>query len=225
VCHRTVCGAPPDSVRCTRAVRLQTCHLRVSEEPLRYNSPDYPVYHRTVQCTSGATASQCNGRLQRSPATLQCADSSRRSQSSRRRHTGHWIVSVWCGTGLFGATWRQSSNARNRQNPNGWVTWLAHRTVWCAHREQPSPTVELVVGGYKYPTTTSTPIIQAFTIVHSIQEKNTTLQDTNQSLRSNQSPQFNSSILGLVRRSSYVLCYSCCLVGFLLSLILTLKAL
>jgi hypothetical protein len=26
-----------------RAVRLQTCHLRVSGEPLRYNSPDYPV--------------------------------------------------------------------------------------------------------------------------------------------------------------------------------------
>jgi hypothetical protein len=30
---------------------------------------------------------------------------------------------------LFGATRRQSSNGRNRQNPNGWVTWLAHRTV------------------------------------------------------------------------------------------------
>jgi hypothetical protein len=62
----------------------------------------------------------------------------------------------------------------------------------------------LVVGGYKYPPTTSTPTIQAFTTVHSIQEQYTTLQDTNQSLQSNQSPQFNSSILGLVRRSSYV---------------------
>jgi hypothetical protein len=51
-----------------------------------------------------------------------------------------------------------------------------------------------VVGGYKYPTTTTTPTIQAFTTVHSIQEQNTTLQDTNQSFRSNQSPQFNSSI-------------------------------
>jgi hypothetical protein len=51
-----------------------------------------------------------------------------------------------------------------------------------AHRHQPSPTVELVVGGYKYPTTTSTPTIQAFTTTHSIQEQNTTLQDTNQSL-------------------------------------------
>jgi hypothetical protein len=77
-------------------------------------------------------------------------------------------------------------------------------TVRCAHRQQPAPTVELVVRGYKYPTTTSTPTIQASTAVHSIQEQYTTLQDTNQSLRSNQSPQINSSILGLVRRSSCV---------------------
>jgi hypothetical protein len=51
-----------------------------------------------------------------------------------------------------------------------------------------------VVGGYKYPTTTSTPTIQAFITLHSIQEKNATLQDTNQSHRSDQSPQFNSSL-------------------------------
>jgi hypothetical protein len=29
---------------------------------------------------------------------------------------------------------------RSSPNPNGWVTWLAHRTVRCAHRQQPSPT-------------------------------------------------------------------------------------
>jgi hypothetical protein len=46
----------------------------------------------------------------------------------------------------------------------------------------------LVVEGYKYPPTTSTPNIQAFITLHSIQEQNTTLQDTNQSLRSDQSP-------------------------------------
>jgi hypothetical protein len=61
-----------------------------------------------------------------------------------------------------------------------------------------------VVEGYKYPTTTSIPTIEAFTTPHSIQEQYTTLQDTNQSLRSNPSPHFNSSILGLVRRSSCV---------------------
>jgi hypothetical protein len=45
----------------------------------------------------------------------------------------------------------KASNGHLRQNPNGWVTWLAHRTVRCTHRQQPPPTVVLVVEGYKYP--------------------------------------------------------------------------
>jgi hypothetical protein len=41
----------------------------------------------------------------------------------------------------------KASNGQLLQNPNGWVTWLAHRTVSggapvrCAHRQQPAPTV------------------------------------------------------------------------------------
>jgi hypothetical protein len=27
----------------------------------------------------------------------------------------------------------KASNGQHRPNPNGWVTWLAHRTVWCVH--------------------------------------------------------------------------------------------
>jgi hypothetical protein len=142
-------GVPPDSVRYTRTVQLRTLHLRVSPAPLRYNSPDCPVCHRTVRCTSGATATSamvdCNRHLQ----TLQCVDSARRSQSSCQRHTGQCTVPVRCGTGLSAAKRRQSSNGRLRPNPNGWVTWLAHRTVRCAHRQQPTPTVVLVVEGYK----------------------------------------------------------------------------
>jgi hypothetical protein len=95
-------GVPPDSVRCTRVDRLQTCHLWVLEAPLRYNSPDCPVCHRTVRCTSGATASQRNGRLQRSTVK----NSACRSQSSRQRRTEQCTVPVQCGTGLFGATRR-----------------------------------------------------------------------------------------------------------------------
>jgi hypothetical protein len=38
-----------------------------------------------------------------------------------------------------------------RSNPNGWVTWLAHRTVWCAIRQQPSQTTTLVVGAINTP--------------------------------------------------------------------------
>jgi hypothetical protein len=47
--------------------------------------------------------------------------------------------------------------------------------------------------GYKYPPTTTLQDIQAFTTPHSIHEQYTTLQDTNQNLQSNQSPQLNSS--------------------------------
>jgi hypothetical protein len=38
-----------------------------------------------------------------------------------------------------------------RSNPNGWVTWLAHRTVRCAHRQTASPTAILVVGAINTP--------------------------------------------------------------------------
>jgi hypothetical protein len=38
-----------------------------------------------------------------------------------------------------------------RSNSNGWVTWLAHRTIRCALREQSSPTAILVVGAINTP--------------------------------------------------------------------------
>jgi hypothetical protein len=34
----------------------------------------------------------------------------------------------------------KASNGQKLPNPNGWVTWLAHWTVRCAHRQQPRPT-------------------------------------------------------------------------------------
>jgi hypothetical protein len=45
----------------------------------------------------------------------------------------------------------KASNGQKFPNPNGWVTLLAHRTVRCAHRQQPNPNGCLVVEGYKYP--------------------------------------------------------------------------
>jgi hypothetical protein len=35
----------------------------------------------------------------------------------------------------------KASNSQKLPNPNGWVTWLTHRTVRCAHRQQSAPTV------------------------------------------------------------------------------------
>jgi hypothetical protein len=127
-------GVPPDSVQCTRVDRLQTLHLRVSEAALRYNSPDCPMGHRTVQCDSGATTPKRNGRLQRSPTTWTVHRQFEQSQSSARRRTGQWTMTVRCGTRPSGGPGCQSSNCWNRQNRNSWVMWLAHRTVRCAHR-------------------------------------------------------------------------------------------
>jgi hypothetical protein len=49
-------GVPPDSVGCTMLVQIQSSHSREFKGALRYNSLDCPVCHRTVRCTSGATA-------------------------------------------------------------------------------------------------------------------------------------------------------------------------
>jgi hypothetical protein len=69
-------GVPPDSVRCTRGRTVWTLHLRVSQMPLRYNSPDCPVCQRS----NGYWA-------QRSTPTVackreQCTDSSRRVRAA-----------------------------------------------------------------------------------------------------------------------------------------------
>jgi hypothetical protein len=71
------------------------------------------------------------------------------------------------------------SNDQKLPNPNGWVTWLAHRTVRCAHRQQPSPTVMWWLRDINTPTTT-TPSIQVSSTSHSIQELVHSLLDTNQ---------------------------------------------
>jgi hypothetical protein len=91
--------------------------------------PRSAIIHRTVRWASRATAP-----AQRSTPTDTCKSATvhgqfTQSQSSARRHTGQWIVHVRCDTGLSDAPSCQSSNYRNRQNPNGWVTWLAHQTV------------------------------------------------------------------------------------------------
>jgi hypothetical protein len=53
-----------------QGLQLRTAHLREFWEPLRYNSPDCPVGHRTVRCASGATTTS----RQRSTAEgIKCA--------------------------------------------------------------------------------------------------------------------------------------------------------
>jgi hypothetical protein len=46
---------------------------------------------------------------------------------------------------------RAHKSELQRSEPNDQVTWLAHRTVQCARRQQPPPTVKFGGWGYKYP--------------------------------------------------------------------------
>jgi hypothetical protein len=147
---------PPDSVRCTREDRLQTLHLREFSEPARYNSPDCPVHtgqcpvlqedaalnspvsrirngcsaiiHRTCPVytgLSGVTTGQRLLRCQRLPADA--LNARQRAQKSDTPMLAHRTLYSACLVRhrTSRRAQRQSSNGRN---PNGRVTWLAHRT-------------------------------------------------------------------------------------------------
>jgi hypothetical protein len=133
-------GVSPDSVRCTREDRLQTLHLRVSQAHLRYNSPDCPVYHRTVRCTSGATVI-CAQR-----STLQSEQCNSDVRANDQRGTGLSGVAPDCPVPHED----KASNGRLAPSPNRRMTWrhirhcpVAHWTVRCAHRQQTSPTATI----------------------------------------------------------------------------------
>jgi hypothetical protein len=72
------------------------------------------------------------------------------AQSQSRRQKVHQTVNSDCPMHHRTVRWSQLSELQ-RSNPNGWVTWLAHRTVRCAHRQTASPTTILVVGTINTP--------------------------------------------------------------------------
>jgi hypothetical protein len=125
VCHQTVSGVPPDSVRCTREPNSKLSTFGNSGRPLRYNSPDCPV---------------CQAEQRSSAPTVVCNATVRlRAQKSEQAQKAHQTV-----------RWPTCQKLQ-RSNPNDLVTWLAHRTVRCAIRQKPSPTVNLVVGAINTP--------------------------------------------------------------------------
>src|SRR6187455_394402 len=103
------------------------------------------------------------------------------------RQKAHRTVNSDCPVHHRTVRWSHLSELQ-RSNPNGWVTWLAHRTVRCALRQQPSPTATLVVGAINTPNhhTSRHPSFQP---THSIQELVYSIQDTirvNQNLSKSQ---------------------------------------
>jgi hypothetical protein len=85
--------------------------------------------------------------------------------------------------------WSQLSELQ-RSNPNGWVTWLAHRAVSGGTPDCPVcpskdslPNGHFGGWGYKYPQTTTLQGIQVFS--HCIQYKSSRLHSKTQNKRSN----------------------------------------
>jgi hypothetical protein len=115
----------------------RTLHLRVSQAPLHYNSLDMSGVHRTVQCTSGATAT-CAQR-----STLQSVQCKSDVRADGQKGTELSGVAPDCPVPHED----KASNGRPAPRPNERMTWrrtghcpVAHRTIRCALREQTSPT-------------------------------------------------------------------------------------
>jgi hypothetical protein len=122
VCHRTVSGAPPDSVRCTRGLRAELLSLGNFQSRRA-------IIHRTVRCT---------------PDSVRCSKRTRLwNLAVSGIHNGcsaiiHRTCPVY--TGLSGVTAGQrllrrqrlpasASNARQHAQKSG-TPMLAHRTLY-----------------------------------------------------------------------------------------------
>jgi hypothetical protein len=137
VCHRTVSGAPGSS----------------NSELLAFGNSGRcsAIIHRIVLCCTGLSGAPTeqrllrdNGRLQKSFNALQCAPESEQSQKAHR------TMNSACPVHHRTVRWPRCQNLQ-RSESNGRVTWLAHRTVRCAIRQQPPPTATLVVGAINNP--------------------------------------------------------------------------
>jgi hypothetical protein len=120
------------------------------------------VSHRTVRCASGATTTS----RQRSTATafnaLQCAPESEHTQLAHR--TVYKTCPVHHRTAQ-----RPHQSELQRSNPNGLLTWLAHRIVSggapdcpVRHATDSLPTATFGGWGYKYPNHPTIHCIQVF---------------------------------------------------------------
>jgi hypothetical protein len=148
-------GVPPDSVRCTREDRPQTFHLWVYSEALRYNSPDCPVWHRTVRCTKRSNGYWRNSRLHNALIELQF------TAEVRAGATGAPDSEQYLSHAALDCPVHQDVRASTIETVrtlmvglHGWRTGqcsMAHRTVRCAHRQQPNPNGWFGGSGYKYP--------------------------------------------------------------------------
>jgi hypothetical protein len=151
VCHRTLSGASGP--------------YNLKPATLRFLIACSALIHRTVRCATGLCGAPAEQRLLR--ATVVCKSWRSELQWRTVRIESESLVRGAPDTEqcLSGAApdcpmplEDKASNGQMLQNPNGWVTWLAHQTVSggapdCPVRPSTAacPNGCLVVEGYKYP--------------------------------------------------------------------------
>jgi hypothetical protein len=151
VCHRTVSGAPGRS----------TPNL----PPLGFWDCLSAIIHQTVRCAKRSNGYNANGCLQKVNSELQCG---LHAQKSEQAQMAHRTVNRTCPMHHWTVRWPHLSELQ-RSNPNGWVTWLAHRTVSGGAPEGPVrpstaafPNGHFGGWGYKYPQPPTLQSIQVF---------------------------------------------------------------
>jgi hypothetical protein len=150
VCHRTMSGAPPDSVGCTRGLhtklftfgkiqkRSAIIHrtVRCTPDSVRcpmgeqlWNSPASgirsAIIHQTCPVYTGLSGEPAEQRLLRDNGHLQS-----HLMRAEVRHARSGVPDTLSACPVCHRTSRRAQQSElQRSEPNGLVTWLAHRTL------------------------------------------------------------------------------------------------
>jgi hypothetical protein len=138
------------------------------------------IIHRTVRCAKRSNSSK----RQRSSTTLQWYSARLHAQKSEQVQKAHRIVNRTCPV-HHQTVWWPTCQKLQWSNPNGLVTWLAHRTVRCAIRQKPSPTVNLVVGAINTPNHHTSMHTRALDFIQRHKQRDQILSQVQRSFQSN----------------------------------------
>jgi hypothetical protein len=178
------------------------------------------VSHRTIWCASGATTT--------SRATVDCNAFNARLRAQRIEHAQLAHRTVYRSCPVHHRTVYRTCPVHHRtaqrphkselqqSNPTGWLTWLAHRTVRCAMRQQSSNGHILVVGAINTPTTPHS-MASNFSTFNTLQELLHSFLDTTKEIKS--SPKSGITPNQIVIRESDICVHlsSCAWIAYFLS--------
>jgi hypothetical protein len=136
------------------------------------------------------------------------------AQKSEQHQKAHQAMNSDCLV-HHRTVWWPSCQKLQRSESNGLVTWLAHQTVRCAIRQQPSPTVLLVVGAINTPNH-CTSMHPSFQPSNLIQELYTSFKDTTKEIKSSPKSKDHSNQIVTSERDNCVHLSSCTWIAFLL---------